>query len=157
MLKAFIVLDPSSSMVLGHRAGFLDNPTPGANEIEVPYEGFDYKQYEFKKYDAVKQQFISDDATNFASQAALSNTPTMPVFIFPIQFKQLFTLQERVAIKTLQQQDILVQEFNSILDDPRTAAIDLRSSDTQTYLDYLVTKQIINSARKQQVLDNIKP
>ena len=87
-----------------------------------------------------------------AAQAA-----TQSLYITPLQFKQLFTLQERVAIKTLQQQDILVQEFNSILDDPRNITFDLRSSDTQTYLDYLVTKQIINSARKQQVLDSIKP
>ena len=157
MPKAYIAIDINTGRVAGHRAGSFFPETPEPNEIEVPLDGFDYNNYVFKKYDAQTQQFISDADTVRMLAEVAAQTTTQSLYITPLQFKQLFTLQERVAIKTLQQQDILVQEFNSILDDPNNLTFGLRSGDTQTYLDYLVTKQILNSARKQQVLDNIKP
>ena len=156
MQKAFIAVDPLTNRVLGHRAGFLDNPMPEPNEIEVPFEGFDFSQYIFKKYNVKTQQFISDsETTKLLAEIPLASTQI--TIISPTEFKQLFTLPERVAIKTLQAQDLLVQEFHATIDDPRFLAVDLNSGMVRYYLDHLVATNTITAERKTAVLANQQP
>lgn len=155
MQKAFVIIDPTFYTVTGHKAGSLHSSIPEPNEIEVPFENFNYNDYIFKKYNPQTKEFFSDSDTERLLSESISGTITVP--ISKLRFQQLFTLTERAAIRSLQTQDLLVQEFNNMLEDAYTQEINLLSTDVQQYLDYLISKNIINQERKQLILSNTTP
>jgi hypothetical protein len=69
-----------------------------------------------------------------------------------IEFKLLFTPYERVACQTLAKEDLLIADMLSLLDDPRTTAVNLVMPQVQTMLEYLVIKNILTEKRKTQIL-----
>ncbi|PSJ16737.1 hypothetical protein [Nitrosomonas supralitoralis] len=61
-----------------------------------------------------------------------------------IKFKLLFTSPERVKAKELRASDALIDDFWSILDDPRTTEVDLNLPSIQNAIEYTLTA--INAA-----------
>lgn len=156
--KAFLFL--TENRVTATRAGWMQQQTPAENEMEVPFEGFNPENYMFKKYNAETKEFVADEHTaKILSDiaAAMAQAPKPPLPIPTGDFKQLFTLAERSAIKTLAQQDFLVQEFLSTLDDPTVLTVDLNSNMVSDYLNHLVTTNTITAERKTAVLANQQP
>lgn len=64
--------------------------------------------------------------------------------ISTMQFKLLFTAQERVAIK--QSTDPIVQDFYELVEDPRLGELDLHAPSTQEAIAYLVDQGIVTDA-----------
>jgi len=78
-----------------------------------------------------------------------------PKEVDPITFKLLFTSTERIAAKALRATDPLIDDFWSILDDPRTRSVDMRIPSIQAVIEH--TLDAINAApeRKDQILQGI--
>ena len=77
----------------------------------------------------------------------------VPPKVSPIEFKLLFTAPERVAIKA--SADAIVQDFFSIVEDPRLTHVDLALSSTQDALEYLTMVGLIGAGRKAQILTGV--
>jgi len=80
------------------------------------------------------------------------NYPILDGGVTPVQFKTLFTVQERVALRELRKIDPIVEEFMDIVDDPRCTSILLNAQGTIDGLSYLVTKSIIVEDRIADIL-----
>jgi len=84
--------------------------------------------------------------------------PTLPnAVVSPIVFKLLFTSNERIAAKTLRNTDPIIDDFWSILDDPRTDIVDMRLQSIQDIIGY--TLNAINPAtvsiRKAEIFTGV--
>ena len=83
--------------------------------------------------------------------------PVAPVVVYPtvsaIEFKLLFTSVERIAIKT--SVDPVVQDFFSLIEDPRLTSVRLGLKSTQDALTYLEAISILNAGRKDQILTGV--
>jgi hypothetical protein len=73
--------------------------------------------------------------------------------VSPVEFKLLFTPQERVAIKAARASDPVIEDFMEIVEDPRLTYVDLNLKSTQDALGYLVSKGILTDERKAQILE----
>lgn len=69
----------------------------------------------------------------------------------PIEFKLLFTAQERVAIKA--STDLIVQDFFEIVNDPRLTFVDLQLSSTIGAINYLVSLTLLTAPRAAEILN----
>ena len=78
--------------------------------------------------------------------------PTESPKVSPVEFKLLFTAGERVAIKAARASDPVIDDFLSIIEDPRLTHVNLGLQSTQDALGYLETKGIITDARRVQIL-----
>lgn len=121
----------------------------------------------------VKEASVSSNAAGVTAYEVSSSTPVeinwvctvnnnVPSFappavmlqaVSPIEFKLLFTAPERVAIKN--SVDPVVQDFFSIIDDPRLTKVELGLQSTQDALQYLVSKNLITAARRSEVMAGI--
>ena len=72
--------------------------------------------------------------------------------VSPVEFKLLFTVQERVALKALRATNPIVDDFFSIVDDPRLSHVDLGLNSTQQALGYLAMLGAITEARVAEIL-----
>ena len=79
-------------------------------------------------------------------------TPAAFPKVSPVEFKLLFTPQERVAIKAERGNDPMIDDFFGIIEDPRLTYVDLGLQSTQDALGYLETKGFITDARRVQIL-----
>ena len=79
-------------------------------------------------------------------------TPAAFPKISPVEFKLLFTPQERVAIKAARATDPAIDDFYDIVEDPRLTHVNLGLQSTQDALGYLETKGLITDARRVQIL-----
>jgi len=77
----------------------------------------------------------------------------VPPKVSPVEFKLLFTAQERVAIKA--STDAIVQDFFSIVEDPRLTHVDLALKSTQDALSYLEAQGLIAAGRKDEILTGV--
>lgn len=75
--------------------------------------------------------------------------------VSPVEFKLLFTAQERVAIKAARASDPIIDDFFEIAEDPRLTYVDLGLESTQAALSYLVTKELITEVRKADILAGV--
>ena len=78
--------------------------------------------------------------------------PTESPKVSPVEFKLLFTAGERVAIKAARASDPVIDDFFSIIEDPRLTHVNLGLQSTQDALGYLETKGFITDARRVQIL-----
>ena len=78
--------------------------------------------------------------------------PTESPKVSPVEFKLLFTAGERVAIKAARASDPVIDDFLSIIEDPRLTHVNLGLQSTQDALGYLETKGVITDARRVQIL-----
>lgn len=65
-----------------------------------------------------------------------------PVTVSPVEFKLLWTPQERVAIKVMRSTDPVIDDFYEILDDPRLTFVNLNLQSTQAAVDYLLSRLV---------------
>ena len=72
--------------------------------------------------------------------------------VSPIEFKLLFTSAERIAIKEERVTDPVVDDFYSIVEDPRLTEVNLSLTSTKNAIDYLVSKGLISNTRKNEIL-----
>lgn len=72
--------------------------------------------------------------------------------VSPVEFKLLFTSQERVAIKAARSTDAIVDDFFDIVEDPRLTFVDLNLQSTKDALSYLVMQELITAERREQIL-----
>jgi len=75
--------------------------------------------------------------------------PTPPK-VSPVEFKLLFTAQERVAIKT--SNDAIVQDFFELVNDQRLTHVNLALQSTQDALAYLTAIGILANGRAAQII-----
>ena len=72
--------------------------------------------------------------------------------VSPVEFKLLFTSQERVAIREARSSDAVIDDFYDIVEDSRLTHVDLGLKSTQDALDYMVSKGLISDERKVEIL-----
>lgn len=78
--------------------------------------------------------------------------PTEAPKISPVEFKLLFTSQERVAIKAARATDPVIDDFYDIVEDPRLTHVDLGLQSTQMALGYLAQQGLLTEARMAEIL-----
>lgn len=67
-----------------------------------------------------------------------------------IEWKMLFTAQERIAAKT--SVDPIIQDLQELMNDPRTVNVDLNLKSIQDALDYMTSIGILEVGRKEEIL-----
>ncbi len=72
--------------------------------------------------------------------------------VSPVEFKLLFTAQERVAIKSARATDPVIDDFFDIVEDPRLTHVNLGLTSTQEALAYLEAQGLITTTRRQEIL-----
>lgn len=83
--------------------------------------------------------------------------PEPPVFVPPtvsvIQYKMLFTSQERIAAKA--SVDPVIVDLQDLLNDPRTLTVNLALKSISDALDYMTTIKILAPGRKAEILTGV--
>lgn len=74
----------------------------------------------------------------------------VPPKVSPVEFKLLFTAPERVAIKA--STDPIVQDFFSIVEDPRLTVVDLGLQSTKDAIGYMQLKGLLTAQRAAEIL-----
>ena len=87
--------------------------------------------------------------------------PTYRTLVSPVEFKMLFSPAERLAIRqareyagedeALKTLSLLVDDWWSIVDDPRLTGVDLSLPQTQAGLDMLVPAGILTAGRRAEI------
>ena len=72
--------------------------------------------------------------------------------VSPVEFKLLFSAQERVAIKAARATDPVIDDFFEIVEDPRLSHVNLGLQSTQDAIAYLETKGLITAERRIRIL-----
>ena len=80
--------------------------------------------------------------------------PLIPI-ISPVEFKLLFTPQERLAIKAEQANDQILDDLFSILGDPRLKEINLNLQSNKAVMEYLQSNGLITAERKAEIMTGI--
>ena len=80
--------------------------------------------------------------------------PLIPI-ISPVEFKLLFTPQERLAIKAEQTNDEILDDLFSILDDPRLKEFNLNLESNKAVMEYLQSKGLITAERKEEIMTGV--
>ncbi len=75
-----------------------------------------------------------------------------PAKISVIEFKLLFPVANRAAIHAARSTDPTIEDFYSLLDDPRTTTVDLALPAVQEMIDYLVAQTLITSELRDAIL-----
>ena len=75
--------------------------------------------------------------------------------VTPLEFKMLFTSQERIAIKEAKVTDAILQDGFEILDDPRLTVVDLGLSSVQGLIDYMVSLELLTTERADEIKSGI--
>lgn len=78
--------------------------------------------------------------------------PTESPKVSPVEFKLLFTPQERVAIKAARATDPVIDDFYDIVEDPRLTHVDLGLQSTHGALSYMVSVGLLTEARRDEIL-----
>lgn len=78
--------------------------------------------------------------------------PAAPVYprVSAIEYKMLFTPQERISVKT--STDPIIQDLSELLGDPRVLTVDLNLASIQSALDYMSAVGILAPGRKAEIL-----
>lgn len=106
--------------------------------------------------DEVQDGWSNESGTWSAPAAPDPVEPTpatvVPPTVSPIEFMLLFTTQERVAIKTARAGDPIIEDFMSIVEDPRLTGVNLALQSTQDALGYLAAESLIGADRPAEIL-----
>lgn len=78
-------------------------------------------------------------------------TPSYPI-VTPIQFKLLFTSQERVAIDEAKSTSPIIKDFFSLIDDPRLSEVDFNLKSVRDMIDELARLELIAPSRVEQII-----
>ena len=75
--------------------------------------------------------------------------------VSPLEFKMLFTVLERIAIKEAKATDEILQDGFEILDDPRLTVVDLGLESTRGFIDYMATLGLFTTERADKIKSGI--
>ena len=93
------------------------------------------------------------EGTWTAPEPAPTPEPTLTYLkVSPVEFKLLFTSAERVAIKEARATDPVIDDFYTIVEDPRLTHVDLGLKSTQDALSYMVSEGLLTEVRKTEIL-----
>lgn len=101
--------------------------------------------------DGVVAGSTRDASGNWALPAQLDVAPDAPK-VSPVQFKLLFTPQERVAMNAARSTDPVIEDLFEVLDDPRLTFVDLGLQSTKDAIGYLVSTGLLTQQRADEVL-----
>lgn len=87
--------------------------------------------------------------------APVAEPTALPPSISPIEFKLLFTAQERVAIKAARATDPVIDDFYDVVEDPRLTFVDLGLQSTRDAIGYLAEQGLIGAERVEQILAGV--
>ena len=76
-----------------------------------------------------------------------------PPIVSAIQYKMLFTAQERIAAKA--SADPVVMDLQDLLNDPRTTSVDLSLKSISDALDYMTSIKLLAAGRKAEILTGV--
>lgn len=74
------------------------------------------------------------------------------IIVSPVEFKMLFTSQERIAIAAARASDPIIDDWYSILDDSRLTEVNLGRNSTQAGVMYLNSLGLITNQRAAEIL-----
>ena len=108
---------------------------------------------------------VPDDASNgdgWVNGELIKPEPTAPVEptqpepvypkVSPVEFKLLFTSQERVAIKAARATDPVIDDFFDIVEDQRLTHVDLGLQSVKDAINYLQSKGLLTAERAAEIL-----
>ena len=75
--------------------------------------------------------------------------------VSPVQFKLLFTAPERVSIKVARATDPVIDDFYTIIEDPRLTYVDLGLQSTKDAIGYLKAKNLLTADRATAILAGV--
>ena len=75
--------------------------------------------------------------------------------VSPLEFKMLFTVQERIAIKEAKATDEILQDVFEILEDTRLTVVDLGLESNQGFIDYMATLGLFTTERADKIKSGI--
>lgn len=75
--------------------------------------------------------------------------------VSPVEFRLLFTAGERVAITAARTSDPVINDFYSIVEDPRLTHVDLGLQSTRDAVDYLIVQGLVAAARREVILSGV--
>ena len=75
--------------------------------------------------------------------------------VSPLEFKMLFTAQERIAIKEAKATDEVLQDGFEILEDTRLTVVDLGLASTQDFIDYMTSLGLLTTERADKIKSGI--
>lgn len=79
----------------------------------------------------------------------------IPPKVSPVEFKLLFSAQERVAITAARASDPVIDDFYTIVEDPRLTHVDLGLQSTRDAIDYLIAQELVDAARREAILSGV--
>lgn len=135
-----------------------------AVEVLTPPDGFTLEQsihpdlvYLFTEVpDNVTVSSTIDSKGKWAIAPVIEPEPIVPVVAYPVvspmTFQMLFTSKERIAIKTAVKTDPIIEDWWSIVTNPRLTEVDLGLKSAQEALAYLVSISIITEDREKEIL-----
>ena len=75
--------------------------------------------------------------------------------VSPVEFKMLFTSQERIAIKNARVTDEILQDGFEILEDSRLTVVDFGLASVQDLIDYIVSLELLTTERADKIKSGI--
>ncbi len=79
-------------------------------------------------------------------------TPIVSSKVSPVEFKLLFTIQERLAMRTARTTDPVIEDFFDLIEDPRLTHVDLSIPPVIEMMNYLETNGVISEGRAAVIL-----
>lgn len=79
----------------------------------------------------------------------------IPPKVSPVEFKMLFTAQERIAIRAARASDPVIDDFFDILEDPRLTEVNLALASNQQGLGYLESLGLLSHGRAAEILTGV--
>ena len=86
-----------------------------------------------------------------AQEAAVAEVAAALAEVSPVEFKLLFTLEERIALRTARATDVVLQDFFDIAEDARLTSVELTLPSTIAALDYMVSKGFLTAERAAKI------
>lgn len=87
-----------------------------------------------------------------ATAPELITAPAESTKVSPVEFKLLFTPQERVAMKVARAADPVIEDFYDIVEDQRLTHVDLGLQSTKDALAYMVSQELLTAARREEIM-----
>lgn len=86
-----------------------------------------------------------------AKEIAAADGAVAVTEVSPVEFKLLFTPQERITLRAARATDFVLQDFFDIAEDPRLTKVELTMTSTIAAIDYMVSKSFLTAERAAKI------
>lgn len=154
-MKTYLIADDQGSVnivstLVQPDAPFVTELAPGASTLALRYQVVDGTVVD--NYPAQTDEEILAAVLNAPVEAAAE----VSLKVSPVEFKLLFTPQERMALRAARATDPVLDDFYDIAEDPRLTHIDLGLQDTKDAIGYMVLQGLLTQARANVVLSGTR-